>query len=64
MSAFTPEPAAELPRKSEAADAEQQAPTGVILERFKRMQTLPPHLRSRQDEFFVQSYLRKKRFDL
>ena len=39
-------------------------PSGVILERFKRMKMLPPHIRSLEDEFFVQSFLRKKRCDL
>jgi hypothetical protein len=45
-------------------DPQRTVPEGIILERFKRMQTLPPHVRDLQDEFFVQSYLRRKRFAL
>lgn len=50
-------------RTPESDDSQQQrsVPEGVILERFKRMQTLPPHIRSLQDEFFVQTFLRRKR---
>ena len=39
----------------------RSVPEGIILERFKRMQMLPPHIRNLQDEFFVQSFLRRKR---
>ncbi len=50
-------------QENDAAQRDHHSvPEGVILERFKRMQTLPPHMRNLQDEFFVQSYLRKKRF--
>jgi hypothetical protein len=62
LSASAPGPE-DLPRKIEEIDA-RPAPSGSVLERSKRMQTLPPHIRGIEDEFFLQSYLRKKRFDI
>lgn len=58
MSAEMPEP-----KPLQIRDMEETRPLseGVILERFKRMKFLPPHVRSLKDEFFVQSYLRRKR---
>lgn len=51
------------PKPLQIRDMEETRPLseGVILERFKRMKFLPPHVRSLKDEFFVQSYLRRKR---
>ena len=47
-----------------SADRHDGTPSGVILERFKRMRHLPPHMLDLQDEFFVQSFLRRKRSDI
>jgi hypothetical protein len=42
-------------------DRVDATPSGIILERFKRMRHLPPHTLDLEDEFFVQNFLRRKR---
>ena len=63
MSAEAPEPKTPKNAPPSGAGAQEYGSVseGVILERFKRMQLLPPHVRNLKDEFFVQSYLRRKR---
>ena len=59
---MTPETPLDKSRDGDDIKVFRTVPEGVILERFKRMQTLPPHVRNLEDEFFVQSYLRRKRY--
>lgn len=62
MSESTPNPQ-DSTKKIQSEDAASSS-SAVNHERSRRMQTLPSNIRSLEDEYFFQSYLRKKRFDL
>ncbi|MBP9733269.1 MAG: hypothetical protein KBD07_02705 [Candidatus Omnitrophica bacterium] len=62
MSETTPN-AQESSKKIQQSEI-SSTPAAVNHDRSRRMQTLPSNIRSLEDEYFFQSYLRKKRFDL